>query len=262
MSGFELSKWYADCVTDAGEAAILYQATMRIAGIPIHYESLLTKMRGSEAGAVYSLRRYSEPQVEESEIGWSSRALGAKGRWTERGTGQTETLYASGDGSLEWNCMAPRAAATVDVSDSVRLRGWGYVEHLRLTVVPWRLPIRRLRWGRFVNATDALVWIDWEGPYTKRVVYMNGRIVEASVVEDDRVVLKDGTGELRMEASEVIRDGRLGETALAVIPRLETMFPDSALNIRERKWLSRAVLRCEGREVSAGMAIHEVVEWP
>jgi hypothetical protein len=34
------------------------------------------------------------------------------------------------------------------------------------------------------------------------------------------------------------------------------------LNVRERKWLSRAVLRRTGLPDSIGMAIHEVVEWP
>ena len=43
MPVFELSKSYADCVSDEGDAAILYHAELRIGVLPIHYESLLLK---------------------------------------------------------------------------------------------------------------------------------------------------------------------------------------------------------------------------
>jgi hypothetical protein len=142
------------------------------------------------------------------------------------------------------------------------LQGWGYAEHLRLSVPPWRLPIRRLRWGRFVNATDALVWIDWTGPYNKRIVYLNGSLASAQNINDDEIVLAQGKAVLHLEQKQVIREGKLGATALSVIPQLNRLFPDSVLNIRECKWLSTAALRLPGHPDSTGMAIHEVVEWP
>jgi hypothetical protein len=132
---------------------------------------------------------------------------------------------------------------------------------LRLTVAPWKLPIKRLRWGRFVNATDTVVWIDWSGTFVRRDVFWNGRSVDAREIGDTEIVFEDGWV-MSLDRGAVLRDGILGATALAVIPNLNRLFPDSILNMRECKWLSRAVLRRAGMPDSVGMAIHEVVEWP
>jgi hypothetical protein len=67
---------------------------------------------------------------------------------------------------------------------------------------------------------------------------------------------------LSLDTGTILRDGLLGSTALSVIPHLDRLFPDSILNMRECKWLSRAVLRRPGHPDSIGMAIHEVVDWP
>jgi hypothetical protein len=136
------------------------------------------------------------------------------------------------------------------------------VEHLRLTIPPWRLPIRELRWGRFVNARDALVWIDWRGPYERQLVYYNGSPVRASTISEHEIRFGDSGAVLSFETSTILREGALGDTALSVLPNLKRLFPESLLGIRESKWLSRAVLRQADQADSVGMAIHEVVEWP
>jgi hypothetical protein len=262
MSVFELSKWYADCVSDDGNAVILYQAELRLGMVPIHYESILLKDHDSPALARYSLRRHSEPIAKDDRIEWKSSNWRARASWCGLGSTQREVLFESDAGTLLWNCVAPRAVATVQIDNERSLSGWGYVEHLRLSVPPWRLPIHRLRWGRFVNATDALVWIDWSGPYAKRVVYLNDLPAPAACITDKEVVLETSGAALHLEDSHVIREGRLGETALAVFPKLRDLFPGSIVNVRECKWVSRATLRRPGCPDSTGTAIHEVVEWP
>lgn len=262
MSAFELSKWYADCVSEQGDVAILYHAELRLGTIPIHYESLLLKDRSSPARALYSLRRRSPPSVDGDCIEWQSPDWQARGSWKDLGAAHHEVLFESDFGSLEWNCLAPRAASSMQIGSSDPSQGWGYVEHLRLSVPPWRLPIRRLRWGRFVNATDALVWIDWSGPYNKQVVYLNGSLASAESINDEEVILAGEKAILHLEGKKVIRDGKLGATALSVFPNLSNLFPASVFNMRECKWLSTAVLRRRGYPDSTGMAIHEVVEWP
>jgi hypothetical protein len=166
----------------------------------------------------------------------------------EIGQAHREILFESESGSLDWNCVAPRSKVAIQVGPEPGLEGWGYAEHLLLT-------------GRFVNATDAVVWIDWSGPYSKRVVYWNGFGVNAEEIGDDTLTLA-GKAVLTLDRSVVLRDGVLGATALSVIPNLERLFPDSILNMRECKWLSNAVLRRPGQPDAVGMAIHEVVEWP
>jgi len=262
MPGFELSKWYADCATDQGDSLIVYSAELRWRGPAIHYTNLLTYRSGSPARSRFSLREQPPPHAQDGNIAWRSRPWNVEARWLEPGDAVRETLFNSPAGSLEWDCVAPRSAVQFRIGANEHFRGWGYVEHLRLSLPPWRLPIHQLRWGRFVNATDTLVWIDWRGPYNRQVVYHNGAAVVAQAISDREIRLADGETTLDLDASAVLREGALGATALAVLPNLDRLFPSAMLNVRERKWLSRAVLRRPGHPDSTGMAIHEVVEWP
>ncbi|HUI57109.1 MAG TPA: hypothetical protein VLY04_19170 [Bryobacteraceae bacterium] len=262
MGDFELSKWYADCVSESGDALILYSAELRWRGLAIHYANLLTHRADRPGSSRFSLRQQPPPAVRDGCIEWKSRAWHAEGIWNEAGIGLRETLFDSPAGRLEWECLVPRAAALLRVRGEQPLRGWGYVEHLRLSLPPWRLPMRQLRWGRFINATDGLIWIDWRGPYNRQVVYHNGAPARAESIGDREIVLADGAGMFSLDCGAVLREGLLGSTALAVLPNLDRLFPSRVLRIHERKWLSRAVLRRPGQPDSTGLAIHEVVEWP
>lgn len=262
MAGFELSKWYADCTSEQGDAVIVYHAELHWHAVSLHYASTLIRRAGHPAQALYSLRKRPAPAVNCDQIMWESSDWRTAAVWRNLGPSHKNVLFKSESGSLEWNCLAPRATAAVQIGSEPAIQGWGYAEHLRLSVVPWRLPIRRLRWGRFVNATDALVWIDWSGSYNTQVVYLNGTSVCAQQISDSELVLTGNAAVLSLDNGTVLRDGLLGSTALSVIPQLDRLFPDSILNMHECKWLSRAVLRRPGLPDSVGMSIHEVVEWP
>lgn len=262
MPAFELSKWYADCTSEEGDAVIIYHAELRWRALTLYYASLLTHRAGCPPRALYSLRKRPAPAIHGDQLVWESPEWRAAGSWRDLSPSRENVLFESESGSLEWNCLAPRAAAAVRIDVKPAIKGWGYAEHLRLSLAPWRLPIRRLRWGRFVNATDALVWIDWSGSYNRRVVYLNGSSVCAQEIGDSELVLAENAAVLSLDTRTVLRDGLLGSTALSVIPHLDRLFPDSILNMRECKWLSHAVLRRPGHPDSIGMAIHEVVEWP
>ncbi len=257
MPGFQLSKWYADCTSEEGDAVIVYHAELRWRRLAIHYASVLFHRDGQPAESQFSLHKHAPPQLKDGAIEWPGT-----GCWRDIGTGVRELLYESAAGSVEWNCVAPRAAASVQVEGVLPVRGWGYAEHLQVSIAPWKMPIRQLRWGRFVNSTDAMVWIDWCGAHNKQVVYLNGKAVDAAAIGDREIVLANHEGVLSLDAAIALRDGLLGATALSMFPNLDRIFPKSVLQTRECKWLSHAVLRRPGRPDSAGMAIHEVVEWP
>jgi hypothetical protein len=257
---FELSKWYADCVTEDGGAVIIYHAQLRWHTPTIHYSNLLIHETGQPVRSRFSLRKQPAP-IDNGDVEWRSPVWNAEGNWKKTGTPIRQMLFDSADGSVEWNCVAPRSSAKVRIGEGIHC-GEGYVEHLRVTIPPWAMPIRQLRWGRFVNASDALVWIDWRGPYNTQVVYCNGLPVSARSIGDSEIVLGDGETVLSLDTHTVLREGVLGSTALSVLPNLDRLFPARILGIRECKWLSRAILRRPGQADSVGMAIHEVVEWP
>jgi hypothetical protein len=252
---FKLSKWYLDCVTDAGDVMIAYTGTVRWGVIHLHYSSLL---ESTAAGVTTrnSLREQDEPLVQDGVISWQSNAFGLDGQWQADSLALRETVYSSADGAIEWNCLMPQAKA--------RLRdrcGLGYAEHLTMTIPPWKLPLQTLRWGRFTSASDWIVWIDWQGEFSRRIVYRNGNAAPPRVLEDDRIEFDDGC-RLLMDRSLTIREGPLGTTALSAIPGIRKTFPARLLEIDERKWRSRARLEKPGTPAVEGWAIHERVTWP
>lgn len=84
------------------------------------------------------------------------------------------TVYESADGRIDWECRQPAADARVRLAGGREITGLGYAERLRMTIPPWRLPLRTLRWGRFLAAGESWVWIDWQGPHVARFAFRNG----------------------------------------------------------------------------------------
>jgi hypothetical protein len=140
------------------------------------------------------------------------------------------------------------------------MQGFGYAERLDLTVAPWKITIGELQWGRFLSATDSLVWIRTGGAQRTTIAVHNGQDVRLSHIEPESVRLESGPA-LELDCGRTLRTGRLSDTVLPAAPVLERFFPRSILNLRETKWCSHATLTTKDR-TSTGWAIHEVVEWP
>jgi hypothetical protein len=187
---------------------------------------------------------------------WQSRALKIDGEWRAQSEQIHETVFASEEGCIDWHCLMPRAEARINSRV-----GLGYAELLTMTIAPWKLPIRTLRWGRFVTPSDWIVWIDWLGRFARRIVYRNGQLVPTYLLEDGAIQFSDGS-RLTMDRSLVLREGRLGTTALSVIPRGRGTLPSRLFQINELKWRSRGNFACPGVPTVEGWAIHERVEWP
>jgi hypothetical protein len=253
-------KWYADCVAPNGDAVILYYGIAKWRAITIRYTSLLEAISGTQAIVRYSLKKSPTPVEKDATISWQSNALGIIGTWERLDPPFETKIFESTEGSINWRCLHPRSRAAVNLGRGRVVQGLGYVERLEMTLAPWKLPIQELRWGRFLSDSDSLVWIDWKGSYSCRIVLQHGILVRATTVDENEVAL-NGNGGLRLAHGDVLRNGTLGETALSVIPGLSRLFPGKILEARECKWRSRAELR-HGDSSSSGWAIHEVVTWP
>lgn len=200
------------------------------------------------------------PVEQGATIQWQSNSLGIMGVWERLDPPFEREIYESSEGVINWHCLHPRSRASVNLGCGKIVQGLGYVERLDMTIVPWKLPIQELRWGRFLSDSDSLVWVDWKGSHSCRIVLQNGILGTATIIDDDEITL-NGNSSLRLARGDVLRTGALGETALAIIPGLNRLFPRKILNVRECKWRSRAELR-RGDSCSSGWAIHEVVTWP
>ncbi|MGO8759853.1 MAG: hypothetical protein ACLQG3_17175 [Terracidiphilus sp.] len=254
-SGFSLVKWYLDCVTASGEATILYSARVRWRALRLSYSS--TIWTDGETTRTLSSMRGARVTSSDKSIAIDAPALGLKGQWTATAAPFEQTVYENASGSVVWNCLQP--AATVRLSVGGReLAGLGYAECLTLTLPPWRLPMRHLKWGRFVSESDALAWIDWQGPYSTSLVLHNGSELANPSISNTEISCAGMTLHIREPVS--IRSGRVGKTILPGAPALAKIFPKSLFNIDERKWRSRGLLETPDRQ-SRGWAIHEAVDW-
>lgn len=255
MAAFELSKWYMDCVTESGDASIAYTGALHWGPVRLHFSSLL-QSTAELVKVRNSVGRGSEPSLNRGLLRWQSASLKVDGEWQRDSQEIQETVFASGDGSVEWHCLIPGARARLHNNS-----GYGYAEHLHCTIAPWKLPIRTLRWGRFTTSTDWIVWIDWLGDYTRRMVYRNGEAASTSLLDDGQIEFPDGA-RLSLDRSLVLREGRLGATALSAIPGVRDTFPARLLHMNECKWRSRGRLMRPGSLSVEGWAIHERVDWP
>jgi hypothetical protein len=174
-------------------------------------------------------------------------------------------LLSTDTGNVEWNCLQPTAAAEIDLGNGRRIAGLGYVEHVTLSIPPWRLPIDELRWGRFLSAKEALVWVDWRGEKPLHLIFHNGKELETTEITDRGIEARGLT--LSLVEKVVIREGPLVTTVLSAIPGIQQLFPVRILGSHECKWLSRGVLKKKWATdsirakdmVTTDWAIHEVV---
>jgi hypothetical protein len=254
-SKFSLVKWYLDCVTELGDAAILYCADLRWRGVHLAYCSILQAIEGSveshSSMAGFHLSNNS------GDIQAEFPRLGVSGTWRADALPVERTVYESASGSVQWDCLQPKSKVNLRIGER-ELTGLGYAERLTLTLPPWKLPMRQLRWGRFVSPEDSLAWIDWQGPYSTSFAIHNGFECELLSVSDSEVAIPNAT--LHMDDSLPLRAGRLGSTILPGAPALRKLLPSSLFNIEEHKWRSRGILNANEHS-SRGWVIHEVVHW-
>jgi len=255
---FRLSKWYLDCVTDTGDALILYWASIRWGPSQLHYGAALRNPESGEPTHRYTLRPGSEPTVVDTGLQWTCPRLDLSGTWGTRSAGIERTLLDGPQGMIQWHCVSPKADATIRIGNET-VQGLGYAEHLTMTLKPWRLPFDELRWGRFLSAADTLIWIQWRGSMPRTWVWVDGAERQRAAVTEDRVELPEDGIVLDLRGGRALRSGRLATTALRPIRVLTTLIPRWR-TAHETKWLTRGTLSRQDTR-STGWAVHEVVRW-
>jgi hypothetical protein len=259
QSSFLLTKWYVDCVAENGDAVIAYVAALRWNELVIQYGSSLVLL-GGNVHCKSSIRTCSTPRVSDKEITVSLPHLGLEGIWRALAASAKLTIFESEQGAIHWHCLQPMSQVDLLLQGKREITGLGYAECLTLSLLPWQLPIEELYWGRFLSEQDAVVWIDWRGPYRKRVVLHNGGERQVESLTESKIVFADRSTQLELDRGFVLREGQLGQTVLSRISRLAKVLPRNMMAVQECKWRSAGVLRTAATAVS-GWAIHEVVKW-
>jgi hypothetical protein len=256
---FSLSKWYLDCVSDAGEAVILYWARLRWGALRLDYGAALSHTTSGDSHHRHTLRPGPEPEpAADGTLEWRCSRLRADGVWRRSADGIARTLLDDSDGRIDWHCLCPRADATLRL-DGHTVSGLGYVEHLTMTAGPAPLPFNELRWGRFLSPSDVLVWIEWRGRLSRSWLFANGAADDRPAITARSVSTSDGALRLRVGDGQVLRSGRLASALPCWIRPLAAVLPVGR-NAAEEKRVARGSVRGP-RGSSSGWVIHEVVRW-
>ncbi|HTS34214.1 MAG TPA: hypothetical protein VMH04_01005 [Candidatus Solibacter sp.] len=256
---FLLTKWYLDCVAENGDTLILYVADLRWSGLSFHYGSVLTVLEGKVACAS-SVRSSPLFAVTDQFITVRQPSLKVDGTWEALRPAIRTTPFQNLNGFVDWHCLQPMSRVGLVFRGRTKISGLGYAECLTLSILPWKLPLSTLHWGRYLSAEHAIVWIDWQGQAQYRSVLCNGEEMQATSITESEIVLSDPGARLELDRGLVLRQGRLGDTVFPAISRLTDLLPRPMLSVDECKWRSRGVFHTSSGE-SSGWAIHEVVKW-
>ena len=258
-TAFRMNKWYLDGISEAGETFIGYSAEVSWKSLGLSYASRL-EFDGQRAPATATdFFRSRQPQAAGRSLTWTSKRLSCSGTWHTALADALPplTLYDSSQGKIIWHCLQPLSEMHVQTSDR-KFNGLGYVERLEMTMLPWHLPIRELRWGRFLASDVYLVWIEWRGPHPLTLAYVNGTALDDVQIAESGITWNSGGLELNDQI--VLREGPLIHTALAGFPGIQALFPKCILDTDERKWRSRGILSHKGK-THTGWAVHEIVRF-
>ncbi|UCD25787.1 MAG: hypothetical protein JSW51_07720 [Gemmatimonadota bacterium] len=256
---FHLCKWYFDCVTETGDAALLYWASIRWGLLRFRYGATLVSLGADPTEQRDTLRPRAIPEHRtDGTVGWKCQRLGVDAEWAGDADDIERTLLEDERGSIRWHCLLPRADATVRVG-SRTLSGLGYVECLTMSVRPWQLPIEELRWGRFTSHSDSLVWIDWRGALRCTWAFANGVELRGAAVGSSGLNSSDDEIVVTIDDGRTVRSGPLSSSALHSVKWLLLLMPRWR-HAAETKWVARARLT-DPKGSRTGWAVHEVVQW-
>lgn len=243
---FQLTKWYFDCVDEEARAVIGYWASLSWRGVALTWQNVTL----FEPGRAPVSRSSLAPATPPSATSWRSEALGCAMDFEPALPPIEERLLADGRGVVEWRVEAPAARVSASMNGFAPLRGTGYAERILITIPPWRLPIRELRWGRWIDdgASRSVVWIDWRGKAPRTWVFVDGAAASPAEVTDEKV--RAGNVEVSLGERRTLEERSLDEIVSA-IPGLRAVTPRSFLGLRQSRWCSHGP--------GAGHAIHEVV---
>ncbi|NIM49921.1 MAG: hypothetical protein GTN62_06505 [Gemmatimonadales bacterium] len=256
---FFLEKWYLDTILDDGTLLIVLLGHLRALGLrrarlsaELHLPDGRVVRGDASVGAIVPEgggRRFHHGQLGETELVWRTSTLSGELRLISRHTSARlrDPLLTDGKRQLRWIVEVPDA----DVEGELRwsagrlaVAGRGYRDYLAVDLLPWRLPIRELRWGRAFAGDHACCWMRLgthdaalEGTWADG--HMESRMAPPPLHEE-----------------RVIQQAHVADIAALRIGALRSVLRRLAGDPYQTRWLAQASLGG-----ARGWAVHELVRW-
>ncbi|MGH6950850.1 MAG: hypothetical protein ACREH4_08260, partial [Vitreimonas sp.] len=161
-------------------------------------------------------------------------------------------------GPMEWRLDAIGSSVRARVEDRT-IEGRGYVETVRLAAAPWRLGVRRIRWGRFVGEKSWAVWNVVEGDWPFALFAVDGRVTDAFAVSDTAVT--GDVGSVLLGATvNTVHDGDVVQSQLSAVAPLIRILARGDFAIHQRKAVRAAQLTGGAGGPEQGLAMDELVQ--
>jgi len=263
-SNFHLNKWFLDFTGENGEAMIFYAAKLKWHGWSASYTSWLNYDVALGVNLKSRFRNVQYPQLKENLITWRDSKFGVSGTWQPLAETIQSRIFDSEEGYLDWKCFQPSSKVQLKINGEV-LDGTGYAEQLILTVPPWKIRMDELRWGRFVSDENNMVWIELREKVHRQWLWLNGEKIDNCIIEDDYISMPEKNLVLNLDRAVLLESEKkifsVVEKLIRYIPGFNKVIPLNFIMADEFKWLSKGELRKQGKTLSNGMAIHELVNF-
>lgn len=233
-----------------GKLQIHYLANLKAGNFTIGYVAKHEPDQGSFSKKFY-LHPVPLPEIRGDRLIWPLE--GAKPMQWNGYHDRTILLQTDRGRKLSWNPVIINGRIC-DQSQAV-----GYVEKIDLEFAPWRLGLKRLRWGRFCGSQHSVVWIQWRGEYSKDLVLVDGK--PQSLIKLGPTTAQTESCRVLFEKPSLVVDEQLGLGALSGFPLINKINPANFLAGRERKWQCCASLFEGETKVDEGNVVFEQVDW-
>jgi hypothetical protein len=261
---FHLNKWFLDFVGDNGEIIILYAAKLTWHGMVVPYTSILSYAPKDGISEKSRFRNVKMPEKRNGLITWNDSKFEIEGTWESLAVPLHARLFDSDEGFLDWNCFQPASKVSLKINDRV-IEGIGYAEQLILTAPPWKIPMNELRWGHFGSNKNQLVWIELRKDKKLQWLWWNGIKINKCTIEDDYIFVPEKNVNLKLDRRIVLESKKkifsVVKDLLDLIPGFNKIIPLNFLMAQENKWFSKGQLLIDGKTITSGIAIHELVSF-
>jgi hypothetical protein len=253
--------WCLDCVAPSGDLFIGEAVSIRWSTLHINLVSGIFSRNDRVECKNSVVFREVFPKQSGNELTWDCAPLSIRGTWKAIAPPIEKPLFSGGTGNVSWQIAAPRAEVSVEVNKEYTLSGIGFADHCEIAINEWALPVRELRWGRYLSDKESFQWIDLTGAESHVWVWRNGIEQAIASVTDDVVAIDDSVT-LGLGYRKAIREGHLGDTLLGSLPVLAHLVPKKIGDVYECTWRTRGVLLQGVEQIDTGWAIHRLIRFP
>jgi hypothetical protein len=255
MPEFLLQKWYLDYITPDYNTCIFYKGSLRYGPFEVHHCSELKNDHGLITNEIFWDNKKSFLTSSENIV--TFKLNDKTFSWKSLCSPVTMQIFEKDNKFIKWHCIQP--LGKVEITGLEKEQNiFGYVEQLETNILPWEFEFDNLIWGRFTNAQTSVVWMNLEGPFSRKIALLNGKEIKADKISMSEIIF-DG-GNINIKDIIILREGNLMSILLANMPFLKQIVPKTGLPIYEQKILAKGFLTL-GDQIQEGHIIHEVVRW-